>query len=214
MIETLCSKPQGRDLQSQWRHWIFSVRLILPAASWAWGLLRPQQKWIPKDISGGKSAASASSRQLNHHLWTDCPNNAVPRTSNRHTGLHCPSQEELHFVTLPLLQYFTSFNYAIAKSGNGPTVISTTGWLTSSVIFLQIRHNGYREPKGNNNIALRRMPSSALLRRVALVRTDVSEERSASIISVIRISELGTTLAVNKNRHTLRKYYSYKNHTT
>jgi hypothetical protein len=35
-----------------------------------------------------------------------------------------------------------------------------------------------------------------MLRRVALVRTDVSEELSASFIMVTRISELGTTLAV------------------
>jgi hypothetical protein len=41
-----------------------------------------------------------------------------------------------------------------------------------------------------------RMPSSGMLRRVALVRTDVSEKRSASIIKVTRIGELGTTLAV------------------
>jgi hypothetical protein len=39
-----------------------------------------------------------------------------------------------------------------------------------------------------------------MLRRVVLVRTDVSEECSASIIRVIRISELGTTLAVTSNR--------------
>jgi hypothetical protein len=38
------------------------------------------------------------------------------------------------------------------------------------------------------------MASSGTLRRVALVRTDVSEERSASFISVTRIGELGTTL--------------------
>jgi hypothetical protein len=35
-----------------------------------------------------------------------------------------------------------------------------------------------------------------MLRRVALVRTDVSEEGSASIIRVTRIAELRTTLAV------------------
>jgi hypothetical protein len=40
-----------------------------------------------------------------------------------------------------------------------------------------------------------RMASSGMLRRVALVITDVSEERSASIIRVTRIGELGTTLA-------------------
>jgi hypothetical protein len=39
----------------------------------------------------------------------------------------------------------------------------------------------------------RRMASSGMLRRVALVRTVVSEEFSASIIRVTRISELGTS---------------------
>jgi hypothetical protein len=39
--------------------------------------------------------------------------------------------------------------------------------------------------------------SSGMLRRVALVRTDVSEEPSASFIRVTRIGELGTTLAAN-----------------
>jgi hypothetical protein len=40
------------------------------------------------------------------------------------------------------------------------------------------------------------MPSSGMLSRVALVRTDVSEVLSASVIRVTRIGELGTTLAV------------------
>jgi hypothetical protein len=40
---------------------------------------------------------------------------------------------------------------------------------------------------------------------VALVRTDVSEEPSASIIRVTRIGELGTTLAVTSNRRKLRR---------
>jgi hypothetical protein len=35
--------------------------------------------------------------------------------------------------------------------------------------------------------------------RAALVETDDSKERIASIIRVIRISELGTTLAVTSN---------------
>jgi hypothetical protein len=43
-----------------------------------------------------------------------------------------------------------------------------------------------------------------MLRGAALVRTDVSEELSASFIWVIRIDELGTTLAVTSNRRTLR----------
>jgi hypothetical protein len=41
-----------------------------------------------------------------------------------------------------------------------------------------------------------RMVSSGMLRRMVIVRTDVSEERSASFIRVIRIGELGTTLAL------------------
>jgi hypothetical protein len=44
-----------------------------------------------------------------------------------------------------------------------------------------------------------------MLRRVALVRTDVSEELSDSFISMTRIGELGTMLAVTSNRRTLRR---------
>jgi hypothetical protein len=42
-----------------------------------------------------------------------------------------------------------------------------------------------------------------MLRRVALVRTDVSEEPSASFIRMRRICELGTTLAATSNRRKL-----------
>jgi hypothetical protein len=49
------------------------------------------------------------------------------------------------------------------------------------------------------------MPSCGLLRSVALVKTDVSEEFSASIIRETRIYELETTLAVTGNRRTLRR---------
>jgi hypothetical protein len=42
-----------------------------------------------------------------------------------------------------------------------------------------------------------------MLRRVALVRTTVSEELSDCFIRVTRIGELGTTLAVTSNRRTL-----------
>jgi hypothetical protein len=45
------------------------------------------------------------------------------------------------------------------------------------------------------------MASSGML-RVALIRTDVSEELSASIIRVTRIDELGTPLAVTSYRRT------------
>jgi hypothetical protein len=42
------------------------------------------------------------------------------------------------------------------------------------------------------------MSSSGMLRRVALVSTDFSEELSASFIRVTGIGELGTTLAVHR----------------
>jgi hypothetical protein len=49
-----------------------------------------------------------------------------------------------------------------------------------------------------------RMPSSGMLRRVDLVRTDVSEERSSSNIKGTRIGELGTALAITSNRRSQR----------
>jgi hypothetical protein len=51
-----------------------------------------------------------------------------------------------------------------------------------------------------------RIVSSDMLRRVALVKTDVSEELSASFIRVTRIGELG-------GAKFLRNVGSYKSHT-
>jgi hypothetical protein len=48
------------------------------------------------------------------------------------------------------------------------------------------------------------MSSSGMLRRVALVRTDLSQALSASIIRGTRIGKLGT-LVVTSNRRTLRR---------
>jgi hypothetical protein len=52
---------------------------------------------------------------------------------------------------------------------------------------------------------MRRMLSSGMLCRVALVRTDISEELCVYFIRVTRIGELGITLAVTSNRRTLRR---------
>jgi hypothetical protein len=49
------------------------------------------------------------------------------------------------------------------------------------------------------------MVSSGMLRRLALVRTDVSEEPSAFFIRVTRSGELGTTLAVTSHRRSVRR---------
>jgi hypothetical protein len=55
-----------------------------------------------------------------------------------------------------------------------------------------------------NHIRLRRMVFSGKLRRVALVRTEVSEELSTSFIRVTRIDGLGKTLVVTSNRRKQR----------
>jgi hypothetical protein len=48
------------------------------------------------------------------------------------------------------------------------------------------------------------MASSGMLRRVALVKTDVSEELRASIIRGTRIGELGTLVLTSNRRVLLR----------
>jgi hypothetical protein len=57
----------------------------------------------------------------------------------------------------------------------------------------------FRDQKVSNKFSCR-MPSSGMLHRVALVRTDVSEELRASLTRVTRIGELGTILALTSNR--------------
>jgi hypothetical protein len=49
------------------------------------------------------------------------------------------------------------------------------------------------------------MVSSGLLRRVALVRTDVSEEPGSSFIRATKIGELGTTQAATPKRRFLQE---------
>jgi hypothetical protein len=55
------------------------------------------------------------------------------------------------------------------------------------------------------------MPSSGMLRRVALVRTDVSEESIAYINRVTRIDKLGAALALPSKRNTLFTRATWRN---
>jgi hypothetical protein len=64
------------------------------------------------------------------------------------------------------------------------------------------------------------MPSPGMLHHVALVRTDVSEKRSAPIIRVTRTGELGTMLDFTNSCHPddggamfLQNVDFYKSHT-
>jgi hypothetical protein len=66
-------------------------------------------------------------------------------------------------------------------------------------------HRGMRGISQSTQQMKWRMPSSGMLYCVPLVKTYVSEERSASIFRVTIIGELGTTLALTSNRHTLRR---------
>jgi hypothetical protein len=53
--------------------------------------------------------------------------------------------------------------------------------LNASLTIKSFSENNFR-----NHTQIKRMSSSGLLRRVALVRADVTEERSTSVISVTR----------------------------
>jgi hypothetical protein len=54
------------------------------------------------------------------------------------------------------------------------------------------------------------MLSSWMLRRVALVSSDVSKDLSASFIRATRIGELGKTLTATSNRRTLRRNTKFR----
>jgi hypothetical protein len=65
---------------------------------------------------------------------------------------------------------------------------------------LRCEHKGYS--RFEVYTSLTEIPSSVMLHRVAVVRTEDLEERNSSIIGVNEINELGT-LAVTSNRRTL-----------
>jgi hypothetical protein len=66
-----------------------------------------------------------------------------------------------------------------------------------TLLMLALEYLKITSTNSSKHWVIRRMVSSGMLHRVALVRTDISEKLSASFIRVTRIGEQGTTLAVN-----------------
>jgi hypothetical protein len=73
-------------------------------------------------------------------------------------------------------------------------------------MVIQMKFNQFTESE--NKKLPWRMVFSGMLRRVVLVRTDVLEEFSASLIMVTRIGEIGTPLAVTSNRNTTLYFFA------
>jgi hypothetical protein len=102
----------------------------------------------------------------------------VPSQSRRKTKT--PLCVESNFM-----QCMTNFAVCISKSQCRTAV--------AIFLFFPLQTNTFYT---RNNNQVRRIPSSGMLRRVGLVRADVSEERITSIIKVTRTGNLGTMLAV------------------
>jgi hypothetical protein len=77
--------------------------------------------------------------------------------------------------------------------------------VTGSVVVMKIASLRSAPESTETGPQGRGMSSSGMLRRVALVRTNVSEKLSAYFIRLTRIGELGTTLVVTSNRRTQRR---------
>jgi hypothetical protein len=98
---------------------------------------------------------------------------------------------------------------ALFTAWTAQVLLAFVGWLSNSIFphlpssppGLVSKHHTYVRFEVFTAVTMKNdvLMSSGMLRRVALVRTDVSEELSASVIRVTRIGELGTTLAVTSN---------------
>jgi hypothetical protein len=166
---------------------------------------------------------SSSSRHNNHRLVI----NSGPFITARNNNFNNPPSKEWNIPVFSYYPRLTAVGIGCVDHAahlyqiNLALIYTTSGG--RSVIVVRLRTKSHRvficcyyistvmcyfhSLKIMISSALERwgMASSGMLRRVALVRTDVSVELSASLIRVTRIGELETTLAVTINWRTLRR---------
>jgi hypothetical protein len=75
----------------------FSVHLILPASLWLWGLLSLKQKWVPENLSWGKTRPASNADYLNA-ICEHCLGNVGSSISHNLTGLYGLLQGWLLFL--------------------------------------------------------------------------------------------------------------------
>jgi hypothetical protein len=114
-----------------------------------------------------------------------------------------------HPLLYPVAKYFSTFPVACARWHCWHRVAMVVAVRPetgdrSVVLTASLLRNGFLS-LFSHITSTWRIVSSGLLRRVAIVRTDISEERGASFIRVTKIGALGTTQAATSNRRTLRR---------
>jgi hypothetical protein len=129
---------------------------------------------------------------INRRSVRRCPGLSSPEASrgrfSKNRGSSCLCSKALRISNLKILTMLgrnTKFRNKLFLS-----------CLNDLFIFLQLQINFFSTT-----------PSSGMLRRVALVRTDVTHKTIAFIFKVTKIGELRTTLAVTSNRSTQRAIY-------
>jgi hypothetical protein len=124
-------------------------------------------------------------------LQLSVPSSKVYTTTSISSWLVCDLSEQTPVTLGP-----AAVSHLLASNSKKAAVSS--GWFTALATAFPHAYCGWL------SFLLRRLPYFGISRRMALVRTDVSERCVASIIKVTRIDELGM-LAVTSNRSTLRR---------
>jgi hypothetical protein len=100
------------------------------------------------------------------------------------------------------------------QSGGSPTAVNLSFLDQNTLRTLNVNQSDIEytvavaPSKNRQQPVVCRMVSSRMLRRMALVITDVSEELSSYFIRVTRIGELGTLAATSKLRTLRRNFFA------